>query len=519
MLKNIQKKSNFGRQDIGPMKALFFLFTLLSSVTVIAQIKTSENRIEIELKDGYNSEKVYEFGRNGFVMTSQSDKPVDGAIEYRFQRYSTDLTFTDEYLFSWPKGFVETKSFIEGDVLYKLIMNRFGKYSILQYNIKTGGLTQMDGDLEHSISVQFFEVANGHALLAGYYQRKWSITNIDLTSGTMNTNDILVEGIKAKRVGVSNLQYVEKSQSFYVSIAGNISRKTTKWYLYQYNLAGDFVRAMPMNEEIDKQLKSTTIAGLDKKDILISGTYSTYGGSSSTGLYMTTTVDGELQAANFYNYIDLENFLSYLPERTQARIEKKKERMAGRGKELEISYNMAIHDIIPCGNDYLFLGEAYYPTYRTETRTTYVNGRPTTTTVQVFDGYQYTHALIAKFNKKGELLWSQCFKMYPFTKPYYVKRFIRIADQTQKSIKLVFADGNYIYGKEFDFDGVMISDKTSTQINGSSENDNVRVAASEVSYWYENYFLSYGFQQIKNTKDEDVKRKRTVFFVNKIKFE
>ena len=109
--------------------------------------------------------------------------------------------------------------------------------------------------------------------------------------------------------------------------------------------------------------------------------------------------------------------------------------------------------------------------------------------------------------------------MYPFTKPYYVKRFIRIADQTQKSIKLVFADGNYIYGKEFDFDGVMISDKTSTQINGSSENDNVRVAASEVSYWYDNYFLSYGFQQIKNTKDEGVKRKRTVFFVNKITFE
>ena len=64
-----------------------------------AQIKTTENRIEIELKDGYNSEKVYEFGSNGFVMTSQSDNPVDGAIEYRFQRYSTDLTFTDEYNF------------------------------------------------------------------------------------------------------------------------------------------------------------------------------------------------------------------------------------------------------------------------------------------------------------------------------------------------------------------------------------------------------------------------------------
>ena len=105
------------------------------------------------------------------------------------------------------------------------------------------------------------------------------------------------------------------------------------------------------------------------------------------------------------------------------------------------------------------------------------------------------------------------------TGPYYVKRFIRVAGQTQNAIKLVFADGNNIYGKEFDFNGVMVSDKTSASINGSMENDKVRYAASEIYYWYDNFFLSYGIQRIKNTKDEDVKRKRNVLFVNKIKFE
>ena len=79
------------------MKSLLFLLTLLSSITVLAQIKTSENRIEIELKDGYNSEKVYEFGSNGFVMTSQSDKPVNGVVELRFQRFSTDLACIMQY--------------------------------------------------------------------------------------------------------------------------------------------------------------------------------------------------------------------------------------------------------------------------------------------------------------------------------------------------------------------------------------------------------------------------------------
>ena len=128
------------------MKSLFFLLALLSSMSVLAQIKTTENRIEIELKDGYNSEKVYEFGSNGFVMTSQSDKPINGVVELRFQRFSTDLAFVDEQIFEWPKGYTESQSFIEDDVLYKLITNRFGKFSILQYNIKTGNLSQIDGD-------------------------------------------------------------------------------------------------------------------------------------------------------------------------------------------------------------------------------------------------------------------------------------------------------------------------------------------------------------------------------------
>jgi hypothetical protein len=59
------------------MKSIILFISFLSAISVMAQIKTTENRIEIELKDGYNSEKVYEFGANGFVMTSQSDKPVD----------------------------------------------------------------------------------------------------------------------------------------------------------------------------------------------------------------------------------------------------------------------------------------------------------------------------------------------------------------------------------------------------------------------------------------------------------
>ncbi|MEY4286925.1 MAG: hypothetical protein RL511_1011, partial [Bacteroidota bacterium] len=51
------------------------------------------------------------------------------------------------------------------------------------------------------------------------------------------------------------------------------------------------------------------------------------------------------------------------------------------------------------------------------------------------------------------------------------------------------------------------------------ENDKIKQSYSNISYWYDKYFLSYGVQSIKNRVDDDVKRKRTVLFLNKVSFE
>jgi hypothetical protein len=128
-------------------------------------------------------------------------------------------------------------------------------------------------------------------------------------------------------------------------------------------------------------------------------------------------------------------------------------------------------------------------------------------------------AMIAKFNKEGEMLWSQVFKMYLWYKPYTARTFIRIAAQEQNSIQLVYADGRNIYSKSISFDGEILNEKTSNPINTNNENDKLKESYSNISFWYDKYFLSYGVQSIKNKVDDDVKRKRTVVFLNKVSFE
>jgi hypothetical protein len=220
----------------------------------------------------------------------------------------------------------------------------------------------------------------------------------------------------------------------------------------------------------------------------------------------------------------LDNFLSYLPERKQERLEKKKDRKEKKGKEFNIDYRILAHEVMPLEDGYLLLGEAYYPTYRTisYTTTTMVNGMVTTRliTQQVFDGYQYTHAMLSKFDKEGNLMWDEIFEMWNAYKPFHVKRFISIAEKNQNSLKLVFASRNKINAKSIDFGGSVILDSQSEEIQTTFTGDKTKASFSNLAYWYDNYFIAYGQQKIKNKEDaNDTKKKRKVFFISKIKFE
>ncbi len=499
------------------MKSLILLVTIFSAFSLFSQIKTAEKRIEIELKDGFHGERVYEFDENGFVIASKSEKSETDEIQFRYQRYSTDLVFLDEKYSSIPVGYHEIINYVDEDFIYTLFMDRLGKIIMNQFNAKTAEIRSTIGDLNNNTGIKFLRAYKDHVVIIYVNRKGWFMYNLNLLSGEGNIKPIIIEGVKPNRIEVKNLQFVLETESFYISMNGVISKKI-KCFLGQYNLNSEEVGMRTIDQDTDKNFISTSVAALDKKDIIISGTYANRYSTFSTGIYITTMIDEELQSPNFYSYVDLDGFLSYLPESQQKRIENKKERLEDKGKDLEISYNIAMHNIVRCNEDYLFIGEAYYPTYHQETTTKTVNGTTSTQYKQVFDGYQYTHAVIAKFNKKGELLWSQCFKLNPNEKPKYVERYIRIAGQKQNSIKLVFAIGSQIFGKEFDFDGNIISEETA-EINGLSENDDVKSSNSKIVYWYDQYFLSYGYQRIKNKIDSDTKRNRQVIFVNKIKFE
>ena len=63
---------------------LFILFSIICN----AQI-SYEKRLEIQLHDDYYQEETYEFGKIGFIMSSQRDENINNQSEWKYDLYNS----------------------------------------------------------------------------------------------------------------------------------------------------------------------------------------------------------------------------------------------------------------------------------------------------------------------------------------------------------------------------------------------------------------------------------------------
>lgn len=506
------------------MKLALFTFLLMSSF-LHGQV-SNDDRLELEMKDGFVREEVHEFGSKGFVLFARSQTAVEGSYSWKFDSYSTDLEIAETVTIEIDTKFKLDETFRDKDNLHLLFKGRKGAYLILNIDAVTLKKTETKGEFGSRTTVKGMTVLNNFAFLTTYTKGVSQILSINLENADQRFFPIEIEGFKSKKIVVESMQVSRESNEIFVFVEAVKSKKESTTFILRMDDNGKLKGTYDFSQAGEEIITSATASYISEGKYVLTGTYSKKNRHTSEGMFFSTIQDGEIQNISFYNFLDLDNFLNYLPERKQKKIEKKKKRKNDKGKEWSVRYFLASHNIIEVDDGYIFLAEAYYPTYRQEsyTTTSFTNGIASTTTHYrtVFDGYQYTHALIAKFDTSGNKEWDQCFKMYPAYKPFYVKRFINITEQKQDAVKLVYASGSSIYSKEIGFDGEITQEEESEEISTGNETDKMKRSFSNISFWYDKYFIAYGFQTIKDEDKEKKKgigkRKRKVFFVNKVAF-
>lgn len=499
------------------MKKLLLGLLMLLAVQCMKAQTTFEKRIEFELKDGYTGEEVMEFGEDGMIVRSYSEKSTDGQTEWKYDRYDNKLDLVDTKSVFLDRKYYASVTYNTKSRSHTLYRDKSGNYSMVTVEAGSMEVTKVRGMLPKSLYIGDMVVLGDFAYFYGSLKKAAYLVSINWKTGDIHPIPVNIHNFKPKQLLIDHFQVIENSNEVFLYVKARI-KKLTKLYVVRLDADGEKKDIFDMSGNLSRTIVNVTASSIGGDRYIFTGTYSSSHSNSSEGLFFCEAQKGEINYIKYYNYLDLKKFLSYLPEKKQERIEKKKEKTKKQGGELKLNCLIASHDVIPVADGYIFLGEAYYPTYRTETYTTVsANGTTTTTTRRVFDGYQYTHAVLAKFSKEGELMWDQSFEMWPDYKPYSVRTFISFPSKPVSSIDMVFANRNLIISKSVDFDGEGMS-FSAREIPTDNQGDRTKYSFSNMDYWYDNYFVAYGIQVIKNKNEEAGKRRRKVFFIAKIKY-
>lgn len=505
------------------MKKIVLMAGIMFSAcfAAFAQLKI-ENRLEIDLKeDDFNGHQVHLFGEHGFIIRSFSGGWGRKTRQVRYESYDKNIKFKDKLEIEIPsKKSSINRVFTTDNHIVELTYDMSGSLD----------LTVLDGRAFKSKNHSFkapkgfknlnAHFAGNHVVVVFRNKKAFKVFTANIQTGSSNVQDLAVGSFKPSQMTLESISSLENSSEAIICIdildkSKKESGKRTNTYFAFVDCEKGTNKIVDVNNKIQNTLLTVSASKNDRGAYIITGTYTSKLKSSiAEGLFIAEISDGKVNFVEYNGFAELEEFLSYLPERSQQKMEKKKARKEKAGKDVSYAMRAIHHPLVSTEDAYFILAEYYYPTYRT--RTTTSNGQ--TTTYTEFDGFRYTHASLVKYDLQGKMQWDRTFELTPAYKPFSVIRFISFAKkENNESITMVFCSRNKIISKGIRYSGGIEYDKVSEEIETGVEGDVTKRSFSDVDFWYDNYFLLHGSEVIKN-KTGDAKRKRRVYYVSKLRF-
>ena len=496
---------------------LSLLFTcLLFLSTSFAQI-SNDKRIEFDLKTDERISQVIPIGEKGFVTLGLEN--IKGANDiFHISRYSSDLKKESSVDFERESRIANHATLLSADSSQILFLFSNRKEWILKvYNVADQSLNEKVIEKADAGYLPWeYLLLDGKIVMNGAQKRKPTILLLDIATGDQQF--VLVPGISSRRV-VESFALDNKNEKVAVFLRDGKDMKKSTMHLLLMEPNGEISTSMELDKDPNFSIIDGAVTWFDEHSFLIAGTYGVSGRTSyASGYYLSKWTDEKQEFITYHSFTDFATYLSYLPERAQKKMEKRVGRKKEKGATDIIRSFVAIHPVLLVGDDYRIIGEVYYPTYRTETYTSYVNGRAVTSTRQVFDGYQYTHAAVLDLDESGQKIKDYCFSMYLSNKPFSVVKNLRITGNKDEGMRMMYSTGSRLKATTITPDQEM-TETDFGQIVTDHEGDKVRYTGfTNCVYWYGDSYLVYGTQSIKNKEDDKVAKKRTIFFINKISY-
>lgn len=238
----------------------------------------------------------------------------------------------------------------------------------------------------------------------------------------------------------------------------------------------------------------------------------------SKGLfYLSFSPNGMIQQ-KFHPFSTFSQIFRALPTEKLMRARQKQARGKETGAGMDISFQFYNPGLFSAGNNLVFAAEAFQPQYRTETRMDYdFYGRLVPYTYTIFEGYNFFSALIASFDAQGNIRWSNDLKLDNILLPYLHNVTSVTADKDD--VVAAYLTNGVLTSKVFDGNGTEKGQTEQSRVETTYKSDRVTEDNfSEISFWYDNYYIIKGYQQITNNRLH-TDNSRKVLYLQKMVFE
>jgi hypothetical protein len=496
----------------------------LCAIPLLAQIEQLA-RYELPAEElGREPYKVVSAEHQGLLLCRNADNHEGGQLE--IIRLDTALNETWRGIIPLENNLKLLYSEVKQEILFLLLKDRSaisGDFLIMSVQISNGNYGRHVVKNLIPFTATEFTLTNDAALIGGYFNYRPLVVYYNF----IDRQSKVLPGFFNEPGELNQVRCNGDGSIDVIVSARNFEKKKCLW-IRNYSSQGNLIKTIILTPEEKKTLLFGTILASSEDEQIVVGVYGRYT-DYSRGIFVANINPMGEYGIQYYNYSELEHFFNYMKASRQKRIKERIERKKIKGRKVKFNYRFLVHEMIPYKDQFIMVGEAFYPHYTYNTRSFgafALSSRYSTPLLKdnnmVFDGYQYTHAVVIGFNKKGKIVWDNSFQIND-VKSMQLEEYVKIQPgEDQIAIHYLFENvlRTKIIKDSQVFEGKTKETPVSKSTRTRNKGDNV--SKSVLENWYDNYFYAYGTQQANipkvNSRGGITQDLQKVFFITKITY-
>jgi len=481
-------------------------------------------RIEMEVKSGEEPFRIIPCGENGLILFAQTNRSENkDNVLWAFNFYDKNLKSLGQVLYPVPRTYDFMDYEIESNSLFMIFnssrSSKGDECMLLFIDPVKFILASIPFKVPEKSIISSFKITGNNAFVTLISKsNKFYVVRVNMNDGT---NSVIVEE-KADNPSLLSILLEPSKNMLSLFVQKEEKRSTFSFSTYSYDFSG----ARMGQRNYSGFMKNNFLVAAEvfrnrQGELLALGSYNDepdhrfgdyFSNGTETSGFFSGLLSSEDAKINYKSFSEITNYHGYFNDRNSILNRSTKSK-----KLNEINYTSVAQNIHVIDNSYYFLLETYVPEYHRNYRQIYnfySNIPSAYSDYPMLDGYRFISAMTVSFNDKGTIDWSSAMEIRDVFSKYIYPRMNLVMDG--ENAVLSYSTKGKIYSKVVNgpdaktgYDQMSIlPDKARDEIMDDYNNS--------LGYWYGNYFIAFGYQQIRNNFISE--NKRTVFYLNKLAF-